>query len=156
MATFSWIKVPRPKIEECDEGGRIVMRAWFGYDNGQNMMTYRAYRYPWVGRPTTKPDVASCTAERGGNIMVYASWNGATDVQAWNVYSEQKLLTTAIRNGFETAILVDGLVTGDSISVEAVGGVGDGARSESVVVKDICHRSSQEIPRYPFGSLWAL
>ena len=39
------------------------------------------------------------------------------------MYSEQqKLLLTAIRNGFETAILVDGLVTGDSISVVAVGG----------------------------------
>lgn len=62
-----------PKIEEYDEGGRIVMRAWFGYDNDQNMMTYRAYRYPWVGRPTTKPDVAACTAEGGGNVMVYAS-----------------------------------------------------------------------------------
>lgn len=54
------------------------------------------------------------------------------------MYSEQSLLTTAIRNGFETAILVDGLVTGDSISVVAVGGVGNGARSESVVVKDVC------------------
>lgn len=55
-----------PKIEEYDESGSIVMRAWFGHDNNKNIMTYRAYRYPWMGRPTTKPDVAACTAEKGG------------------------------------------------------------------------------------------
>lgn len=66
------------------------------------------------------------------------SWNGATDVQAWNVYSGHKLLMKAIRNGFETAILVDGLVAGDSVSVAAVGGVGDGTQSNSTVVKAVC------------------
>lgn len=125
-----------PKIEEYDENGTIVMRARFGYDN--TMQTYRAYRYPWFGRPSTKPEVVACSASKGGKTAVYVSWNGATDVQSWKVYSGSQVKQTALRNGFETTIQVDGLADGDSLVVEAVGGVGDGTRSESVSVGECC------------------
>ncbi|OQE11948.1 hypothetical protein PENFLA_c067G05038 [Penicillium flavigenum] len=121
-----------PKIEEFDENGTIVMRARFGYD--KTMQTYRTYRYPWVGRPATKPDVVACLDGKNGKSAVYVSWNGATDVGYWKVYSGTAVKETAVRNGFETTILVDGLTSGDSVVVEAVGGVGDGMRSESAAV----------------------
>ncbi|KAJ5365706.1 hypothetical protein N7517_008592 [Penicillium concentricum] len=121
-----------PKIEEYDENGAVVMRARFGYDN--TMHTYRTYRYPWVGRPATKPNAVACLDGRNGKPVVYASWNGATDVEHWKVYSGTVVKQTAVRNGFETAILVDGLTSSDSVVVEAVGGVGDGMRSESAKV----------------------
>jgi hypothetical protein len=124
-----------PKIEEYDENGTVVMRARFGYDN--TMQTYRTYRYPWVGRPSTKPDVVACLSSKG-KTAVYVSWNGATDVQSWAVYSESKLETKAPRNGFETTILVDGLSDGNAVTVEAVGGVGDGTRSKSVTIGQVC------------------
>jgi hypothetical protein len=124
-----------PKIEEYDENGTVVMRARFGYDN--TMQTYRTYRYPWVGRPSTKPDVVACLSSKG-KTAVYVSWNGATDVQSWAVYSESKLETKAPRNGFETTILVDGLSDGNAVTVEAVGGVGDGTRSKSVTIGQGC------------------
>jgi hypothetical protein len=124
-----------PKIEEYDENGTIVMRARFGYDN--TMQTYRTYRYPWVGRPSTKPDVVACPT-KGGKTVVYVSWNGATDVGSWKVTSGSKINQTALRNGFETTILVAGLSDGDSVAVEAVGGVGDGTRSQSVTVGQGC------------------
>jgi hypothetical protein len=120
-----------PKIEEYDENGAIVMRARFGYDN--TMQTYRTYRYPWVGRPTTKPDAVVCL-KNGGEAFVYVSWNGASDVESWKVHSGSVVKSTAVRNGFETPILVKGLSDSDSIVVEAVGGVGDGMRSDSVNV----------------------
>ena len=120
-----------PKIEEYDENGTIVMRARFGYDN--TMQTYRAYRYPWVGRPITKPDVVACL-KSSGETVVYVSWNGASDVELWKVYSGSAVKRTAIRNGFETTILVKGLGDGDLIVVEAVGGVGNGMRSKAVTV----------------------
>lgn len=123
-----------PKIEEYDENGTIVMRARFGYDS--TMQTYRAYRYPWVGRPSTKPDVVACQAD--GQTAVYVSWNGATDVESWKVHSGSKVKKTAERNGFETMILLDGLSEGDSVVVEAVGGVGSGRRSASVSVGQSC------------------
>ncbi|KAJ5690407.1 hypothetical protein N7462_004799 [Penicillium macrosclerotiorum] len=125
-----------PKIEEYDENGTIVMRARFGYDN--TMQTYRAYRYPWTGRPSTKPDAVACPNGKNGKTAVYVSWNGATDVESWKVYSGSKVKQTAVRNGFETTILVDGLSESDTIVVEAVGGVGDGTRSHSVTVGQGC------------------
>jgi hypothetical protein len=121
-----------PKIEEYDENGTIVMRARFGYD--KTMQTYRTYRYPWVGRPATKPDVVACLDGRNGKSAVYVSWNGATDVEYWKVYSGTEVKETAVRNGFETTILVDGLTSSDSVVVAAVGGVGDGMRSEAAAV----------------------
>lgn len=125
-----------PKIEEFDENGRIVMRARFGYDN--TMQTYRAYRYPWIGRPSTKPDVVACPSSKSGKTAVYVSWNGATDVELWKVYSGSQVKHTAVRNGFETTILVDDLSHNDQLVVEAVGGVNDGVRSKSVTVRQGC------------------
>ncbi|KAJ5654156.1 hypothetical protein N7490_001159 [Penicillium lividum] len=125
-----------PKIEEYDENGSVVMRARFGYDN--TMQTYRAYRYPWVGRPSTKPDVLACPSSDGETATVYVSWNGATDVESWKIHSGSKLMGSAVSNGFETTIIVDKLSKGDSVIVEAVGGVGDGTRSASVTVGQGC------------------
>lgn len=47
-------------------------------------------------------------------------------------------MQSALRNGFETSIWVDGLSDGQSVIVEAVGGVGDGRRSASVTVGQGC------------------
>lgn len=125
-----------PKIEEYDQTGTIVMRARFGYDN--TMMTYRTYRYPWVGQPSTKPDVVACSSGPNGQSAVYVSWNGATDVQSWKVYSGPHVVGSGLRNGFETTIPVNGLADGHTVVVQAVGGVGDGTRSNSVTVGQGC------------------
>ena len=134
-----------PEIKEYDENGAVVMSARFGYDN--TMGSYRSYRAPWVGRPSTKPDVVACPPPpslssslpgESGVVAVYVSWNGATDVDSWRVYSGSQVKKTAVRNGFETRILVDGLDSGESVVVEAVGGVGDGTRSRAVTVKQDC------------------
>lgn len=125
-----------PKIEEYDENGAIVMRARFGHDN--TMQTYRAYRYPWTGHPSTKPNVAACVSSETNKISVYVSWNGATDVKSWKIYSSSQVKQTASRNGFETTIEVEGLAVGDEVIVEAIGGVGDAIRSDSVKVGQGC------------------
>ena len=128
-----------PKIKEYDENGAVVMSARFGYD--YTMLAYRIFRAPWVGRPATKPDVFACKSSNewgGTGVAVYVSWNGATDVQAWRVYSGSEVKKTAVRNGFETRIPVDGLEGSDSVVVEAVGGVGDGTRSRAVAVQQEC------------------
>ena len=72
--------------------------------------SYRAFRFPWSGHPTDKP---ACVAERtlGDEVRVYASWNGATEVESWEALvgprpGRLKPLGEVARDGFETAIVV--------------------------------------------------
>jgi hypothetical protein len=46
--------------------------------------TYRATRAIWSGRPGGRPAVAA-RRRRGGEVDVYASWNGATNVVRWRI-----------------------------------------------------------------------
>jgi hypothetical protein len=72
--------------------------------------SYRAFRFRWSGYPTDKP---ACVAERTSDeeVRVYASWNGATEVESWEVVTgprpgRLKSLGQVPRDGFETAMVV--------------------------------------------------
>ena len=72
--------------------------------------SYRAFRFPWSGHPTDKP---AAVAERtfDEEVRVYASWNGATEVESWEVLTgprpgRQKPLGQVPMDGFETAMVV--------------------------------------------------
>lgn len=72
--------------------------------------SYRAYRFPWTGEPSDPPDVA-VEAGSGGEVTVYASWNGATEVASLEVLAGSgrdalEPVGSAPRDGFETAITV--------------------------------------------------
>jgi hypothetical protein len=93
-----------PQFSEYTPGGRQIFNASFVL--GVN--TYRAYRFPWVGRPTTPPALA-VSRSSNGRATLYASWNGATQVAAWRVLggptsSSLKWVARAARTGFETTI----------------------------------------------------
>lgn len=127
-----------PVVEEYDENGACVMSGRYGFT--QDMQGYRGYRKEWVGRPRTKPSVFACSKEN--EVAVYASWNGASDVLAWKIYSgsdEGNLrgVRTVTKNGFETRVALDDN-TGKVVQVQAVGGVNDGKKSEVVSVKSSC------------------
>jgi hypothetical protein len=98
--------------------------------------TYRAYRLPFAGVPSSRPAVAADNKGR----RVYASWNGATEVASWRVLtgdsaSSVKEASTGKRTGFETTLTVpsggryvavealdkDGAVLGRSKTVKAKG-----------------------------------
>jgi hypothetical protein len=72
--------------------------------------SYRAFRFPWIGSPSDQPAaVAERTSE--SELAVYASWNGATEVAAWEVLAgpdpgQLESLGSIPRDGFETAMLV--------------------------------------------------
>ena len=71
--------------------------------------SYRAFRFPWTGRPTERPSVAAEAGPESGEVSVYASWNGATDVAAWKVLAgpspdRLEALGSVPRDGFETAM----------------------------------------------------
>ncbi|MGH7910918.1 MAG: arylsulfotransferase family protein [Candidatus Dormibacteraceae bacterium] len=94
-----------PNFTEFDQGGTIAFDAEFSSAN----QSYRAFRLPWSGRPPEAPSVA---AEAGlSRAVLYASWNGATEVATWQVLAgpdPQHLSRAgaAPRHGFETAIAI--------------------------------------------------
>jgi hypothetical protein len=91
-----------PYFSEFTRDGRVLFDAKLAVGD-----TYRAYRFPWTGRPTEPPAIAL------RDNTVYASWNGATEVARWQVLggsSRHSLhpLAGTPRSGFETAIPFDG------------------------------------------------
>jgi hypothetical protein len=93
-----------PYLSEYSKSGKLLLEAlWPGPDQ-----SYRArYTGNWVGTPYYPPSGAVRNAH--GNPTVYASWDGATQVAAWEVLagpSAKRLrrVATARKNGFETAI----------------------------------------------------
>lgn len=108
-----------PKIEEYDAGGRWIMTAQFG----RNLSSYRGYRQRWVGKPKTVPSLAACT-QSNRTTGLYMSWNGATEVVSWAIYSgasqaEMKLVKTVPKKGFETSATINNTPSAKYVQVEA-------------------------------------
>jgi hypothetical protein len=112
----------KPYLSEYSPNGRhLLFEARF--PRGDE--SYRAYRFDWVGRPTTLPAVAARL--RGGKLTVYASWNGATEVASWRVLAggapdALQPAAVAARSGFETKVPVAG--PGPYVAVEALDAAG--------------------------------
>ncbi len=95
-----------PRVTEFSRQGRILLDLTFG---GGAANSYRAFRFPWTGHPTDAPAVAVVRA--GKRAVVYASWNGATEIAAWRVLAgpdggHLRTVAQARKTGFETAIPV--------------------------------------------------
>ncbi|KAK6364964.1 hypothetical protein LTS17_011660 [Exophiala oligosperma] len=122
-----------PVVEEYDADGNIAMLITFGTYYLQQ--SYRAYRYPWTGRPVTPPRVV---AFEGEGTDVYMSWNGATDLAEWSVYCGQpngggfSKQATVRWAGFETAVNIPQKC--QSVQAEAVTTSGQRTNSSIVTV----------------------
>ena len=86
-------------FSEYDAAGRLVFDGALAPGND----SYRAYRFPWVGRPDALPKLV---ALRSG---LQVSWNGATQVASWQVLAgpgPKRLapVTVVPTAGFETGI----------------------------------------------------
>jgi hypothetical protein len=106
-----------PVVSEFGEGGDLLFDAEFPPENE----TYRAFRFPWRGEPRDAP---ALVAESGpqDEVTLYASWNGATEVESWQVLSgpepgELEPVGSAARKGFETVITLQ--TPGPYVAVEA-------------------------------------
>ena len=101
-----------PQFSEFTGDGRLVLHA--GFTASQS---YRDRKYPWVGRPGGVPAVA--VDPNGAGAVVYASWNGATEIARWDVLlgssTAMRQAVSTPRTGFETVIGVPQLETGDSL-----------------------------------------
>jgi hypothetical protein len=93
-----------PFFSEFSRDGELLFDASFPTE----VESYRAFRFPWKGQPQHQPDLV---AESGpeGDVTLYVSWNGATEVESWEVLAgsgpdDLEPTGTAPRKGFETAI----------------------------------------------------
>jgi hypothetical protein len=80
----------------------LKWEARFGADN--KVSSYRSYKAQWYGEPSSPPKLAVLA-----NGTAYMSWNGATDVSAWEIYSGSSNATASLigvvyNRGFETAV----------------------------------------------------
>ena len=83
-----------PYMTEFDHAGGITFDARLPRAGE----SYRAFRFPWVGRPAGRPAVVI----RGRAL--HASWNGATAVASWQLRENGRTIRTLQRRGFETAL----------------------------------------------------
>jgi outer membrane protein assembly factor BamB len=94
----------QPYVSEFSPDGTLLYDATFP----AAIQSYRDFRWPWVGRPTDSPAIA-VDPQADGSIIVFASWNGATEVASWEVVagadpSGLRPVGSAARSGFETTI----------------------------------------------------
>lgn len=87
--------------------------------------SYRAFRSPWTGRPAEPPGVA--VKLTSGGMVVFAAWNGATDVSHWAVLagndrSRLRTVKVAAKTGFETAMAVGARMRYVAVSALDAGG----------------------------------
>jgi hypothetical protein len=91
-------------FSEYTPGGRQIFDGRFPL----GMSSYRAYRFPWIGNPLTRPALA-VSRRPHGVVRLYVSWNGANQVAAWQFLAGGRpdalrpVGATVPRTGFETA-----------------------------------------------------
>jgi len=70
-----------PQITEFSRAGAVLFDAHMSFD----LTFYRAFRFPWSGRPAAPPTLFASMNNTGEETIVHASWNGATGVSAWRL-----------------------------------------------------------------------
>ena len=120
-----------PMLSEFAPDGRWIRDLWLPWGHA----SYRAFVMPWSGTPRGRPAIAA-RSNRGAPPTVYASWNGATAVAAWQLStgpSANQLQPARVvaRGGFETAIPVAG--SGGYAAVSALGPAGQPLASSRAI-----------------------
>ena len=120
----------QPHFTEHAPDGTVRLAGHLPLDN----QSYRAYKSDWPGAPADQPALGLHVD--GGNVVVSASWNGATKVARWRARSggqpgalEQSV--EAARTGFETTLTVPG--TPQYVLAEALDSTGRVLGSSSAI-----------------------
>ncbi len=87
------------------------------------LKSYRTYKFNFVGKPSAPPDVQShaigSDEDNTTTTLVHVSWNGATEVNSWNLYKTDDIgnidspepVTASPRMGFETTLSYKGFAS---------------------------------------------
>jgi hypothetical protein len=99
-----------PEISEYAANGSLLFDAHLPYEE----ISYRGYRFPWSGRPSSAPTVVANLNNTGEETIVHMSWNGATEVASWRVLAGERgggvrsltQQTTIAVGGFESSTIL--------------------------------------------------
>jgi len=96
-----------PYFSQFTAEGALILDGQFPVGD----QSYRAFTAAWTGHPADEPAAAARVNPAGGSV-VYASWNGATEVNTWTVGAGKTADALARvgsqpRSGFETVITVN-------------------------------------------------
>jgi Arylsulfotransferase (ASST) len=122
-------------LSEIGPAGQLLFNAHLpsGWES------YRTFVGDWSGEPKQPPAIAAKRASgANGAVIVYASWNGATEVASWRALtgaSSTSLapVTSAPKAGFETAISLPRSVSGRYLAVQALDSAGTVIGSSAAV-----------------------
>ena len=112
-----------PEISEYASDGSLL----FDAHQPLEMPFYRAFRYPWSGRPASPPAVLASLNNTSEETIVHASWNGATGVASWRVLAGEhpeslQAQTTIGASGFESSTILP--ATHSYVAVQALDSAG--------------------------------
>lgn len=122
-----------PEWSEFTEEGTLLSHSRAISDEQDKLENYRSLKFDWVGHPTTQPKIlAYCRTcqilngedtdddgklDTGSPLVVYASWNGATEVQKWRFSTSLgdergpwMKAGTYPKTGFETKVRLSSLI----------------------------------------------
>jgi hypothetical protein len=96
-----------PYFSEYAADGTLLLDGQFPVGD----QSYRAFTADWTGHPADQPALGAVTNPAGGST-VYASWNGATELDSWTVFAGGTAdglnqVGSQEHAGFETAITVN-------------------------------------------------
>jgi Arylsulfotransferase (ASST) len=99
-----------PELSEYAADGSLLFDAHLSYEE----ISYRGFRFPWSGRPSSSPAVAVNLNNTGEETIVHMSWNGATEVTSWRVLAGERgggvrslaPQTTIATTGFESSTIL--------------------------------------------------
>jgi hypothetical protein len=96
-----------PEISEYAGDGALLFDAHLPYD----MASYRGFRFPWSGRPSSPPAILANLNNTAEETIVHMSWNGATEVASWRVLAGKRAASLAVQatipaRGFESSTIL--------------------------------------------------
>ncbi|HWX97647.1 MAG TPA: arylsulfotransferase family protein [Solirubrobacteraceae bacterium] len=112
-----------PSVTELGSTGELLLDAHMpaGYSS------YRAFRFPWIGHPIAPPTVSARLLAARDSTAVFASWNGATDVDSWRVLAGASANALSPRATMPLAGFESSLTLPDPypyVAVQAIGKAG--------------------------------
>ena len=103
-------------MTEFAANGIVLCDMHFGpqaYFGSGDIQSYRVFKFNWVGKPTTKPDVQILHNKEDNTTNLYVSWNGATEVAKWVLEGADEVgdkrwetIEELAKEGFETTFSI--------------------------------------------------